>query len=206
MQQLFLASSADEVMDDIIKHLSFKPNHYQIAFINTAAESEKGDHWWVKADRKKAEEVGFTIDEFSITGMDKNHIEERLKDKQGIFVCGGNSFYLLDQVIKSGFDQILKDKINKGIIYIGSSAGSMIIGKNIDLVPDIDDPTQAPGLKSDGLGIIDLAIQPHWGNKIFKNEYKKSFNNIYNGKAKIILLRDNQYILVEDQNYQIVQV
>ena len=89
MKQLFLASSGDFVMDDIVKKLPKKPSELKLAFINTAAEVEEGDHWWVRTEKKKLVEVGLNVDEFSIKGMIKEEIESKLADKQIIYFCGG---------------------------------------------------------------------------------------------------------------------
>lgn len=206
MRQLFLTSSVDMVLDDIVKNLSQTPEKYKLAFINTASEVEEGDHWWVTADRNKLVKLGFNVDEFSITDMDQGSIEEKLKDKNGIFVCGGNTFYLLDQIIKTGFDKVLKGKIDEGYIYIGSSAGSMIVGKRVDLVSTIDDRSKAPGLKSGGLELVDFALLPHWGNSDFKEEYRLGFDSMYCEDVKIIPLSNNQYLFVQDDNFRLIQV
>lgn len=206
MKTLFLASCADNVMDNIVQHLPKKPKEYNLAFIPTASEVEEGEHWWIRDDKNKLKQIGFNITEFSITGLNRGKIEEELKGIDIIFVCGGNTFYLLDQVIKTGFDQILLEKSQKDLIYIGSSAGSMILGKKIELACTIDDKSKAPDLKSDGLGIVDLAINPHWGNPNFKEEYLSCTESIYNANAKIILLTDNQYLFVQGEDYKIIQV
>lgn len=206
MKQLFLTSSSEVVMDDIVKKLVKSPTELKLALINTAAEVEKGDHWWLRAEKKKLIEVGFEIDEFSITGMKSEEIEKRLLNKQVIYVCGGNTFYLLDQMIKTSFDRIVKRKIEEGVIYMGSSAGSMVVGVRIDLVSTIDDRSKAPDLKSDGLGIIDLAILPHWGTKDFLEEYKSGFETMYTKNLKIVPLSDGQYIWVNDNVVELVQV
>ncbi len=206
MKQLFLTSSSEEVMDDIVKKLSKSPKEMNLAFIDTAAEVEEGDHWWLRAEKEKLIKVGFNVDEFSIKEMTKNEIENRLKDKQIIYFCGGNTFYLLDQVIKTGCDEIVKNKIENGVIYIGSSAGSMIVGKRIDLVSTIDDQSKAPDLKSDGLGIVDIAILPHWGSDIFRDEYLKGFEAMYTEGIKIVPLTNQQYIWVKDDLVQTIQV
>lgn len=206
MKQLFLTSSSEDVMDDIVDKLPKSPKELNLAFINTAAEVEDGDHWWVKAEKDKLIEVGFKVDEFSIKGMSKEEIEKRLENKQIIYFCGGNTFYLLDQVIKTGCDEIIKNKIEKGVIYIGSSAGSMIIGKRIDLVSTIDDQSKAPDLKSTGLEIIDLAILPHWGSDIFRDEYLKGFELMYTEGVKITPITNQQYIWIINDSIQIIQV
>lgn len=194
-------------MDDIINKLDKKPSDYKMAFINTASEVEDGDLWWIRTEKDKLSEVGFNnVDEFSITGMTRDEIEDKLVDKDIIYFCGGNTFYLLDQVIKTGTDEIIKRKIDEGVVYIGSSAGSMIVGKNIDMVCEIDDKSKAPDLKSDGLGIIDMAVLPHWGSDHFKDEYLAGFSNIYTTGTKIALITDDQYLWIKDDIIQLVQV
>ena len=206
MKQMFLTSSSEVVMDDIVKKLPKSPAGLKLALINTAAEAEEGDHWWLRAEKKKLTEVGFEIDEFSITGMKSEEIEKKLKDKQVIYVCGGNTFYLLDQMIKTGFDKIVKRKVEEGVVYMGSSAGSMVVGVRIDLVSTIDDRSKAPDLKSDGLDIIDMAILPHWGTKDFLEEYKSGFETMYTKNLKIVPLSDGQYIWVKGNSIELVQV
>jgi len=115
----------------------------------------------VKAEKEALIENGFKIEEFSITGMSKVEIENKLIDKQIIYFCGGNVFYLLDQIIKTNCDEIIKNKIENGVIYMGSSAGAMVAGIRVDLVATVDDRSKAPNLTSTGLGIIDIAILPH---------------------------------------------
>jgi len=207
MKQLFLTSSSDTVMNDIVKKLDKQPQDYNIAFIDTASEVEDGDHWWVRAEKDKLSKVGFNdIDEFSISGMTKNEVKSRLADKDVIYFCGGNTFYLLDQVIKTGTDKIIRQKIKEGVIYIGSSAGSMIVGRRIDLVCTIADKSKAPDLKSNGLGIVDVAILPHWGSDDFKDEYQNGFSDLYSIGTKIALLTDEQYLWIKGDITQLIQV
>lgn len=205
MTQLFLASTADYVLNDIVKHLPSKPSEYNLAFINTAAEVEKGDHWWVTKEKEKLLSVGFAIDEFTITGSSQGELEAKMKGKNGIYICGGNTYYLLDQVIKTGFDALLRKWIEVGNLFIGSSAGSSIIGVAIDLIPS-DEALAAPDLKSMGLGIVDLAIVPHWGSLDFKDEYLQGISSLYRENTKIILLSNSQYLHVRDGTYSINQV
>lgn len=206
MSQLFLTSASDYVIGDIVKKLPKSPADYKVAFINTAAEVEEGDHWWVRAEKEGLEKVGFMVDEFSITGMTKEDIETKIADKQVIYVSGGNTFYLLDQVIKTGGDEIIKRKVDEGVIYIGSSAGAMIAGVRIDLVSEIDDRNKAPDLKSTGLGIIDIAILPHWGSEIFKTEYLRGAPSMYTEGIKILPLTNYQYLWVNGDSMKIEQV
>jgi len=206
MPQLFLTSASDYVLDDIVKKLPKVPSGYNVGFINTAAEVETGDHWWVRAEKDKLIAVGFKVDEFSIKDMAREDIEAKLADKQIIYFCGGNTFYLLDQIIKTGCDEIIKIKLNEGVIYMGSSAGSMIVGTRIDLISKIDDRSKAPDLKSTGLDIIDIAILPHWGSDIFREEYCSEFVSMYTEGVKILPLTNYQYLWIKDGSMKIVQI
>lgn len=206
MKTLFLTSIAGDVLDDIVKYLPKNPKEYNLAFITTASEIYTGDLWWIEKDRNKLIELGFNLTEFSITGLKKSEIEEKLVNIDIIFMCGGNVFYLLDQTIKTAFDQILLEKSQKDLIYIGSSAGSMIVGKKVELASTLDDRAKAPDLKSDGIALIDLAIMPHWGNPKYKEEYSSCFGSIYEANAKVILLNDKQYLFVQDEDYKIIQI
>lgn len=206
MKQLFLTSASDYVIEDIVKKLPSELLGTNVAFINTASEIEGGDLWWVRAEKDGLVKVGFNVDEFSITGMSKDEIENRLKDKQIIYFCGGNTFYLLDQVIKTSCDQIIKDKIENGVIYIGSSAGSMIVGTRIDIVSTIDDASKAPNLKSTGLGIVDLSILPHWGSSEFKEGYLSGVGAMYTEGVKIVPLTNQQYLWIKNDTFELIQI
>jgi len=205
MKTLFLTSSASTVLDDVVKYLPKAPKDLKVAFITTASEPETGDLWWLKADKDKLTDLAFQLDEFTITGLNYSQIKSRIQTTDIIFVAGGNTFYLLDQAIKTGFDQALKEELGSKI-YIGSSAGSMIIGKRIDLVSTIDDRSKAPDLKSDGLGIIDMALLPHWGDPGLKEEYRQGFDSLYTDNLKIIPIANNQYLFFNDDNFRIIQI
>jgi peptidase E len=110
MKTLFLTSIAGDVLDDIVKYLPKNPKETNLAFIITASEVYTGDLWWLKKDKDKLIQLGFNIIEFSITGLNKKQIEEKLNNIDIIFVAGGNQLYLLNQVIKTGFGQILLEK------------------------------------------------------------------------------------------------
>jgi dipeptidase E len=207
MKTLFLTSIAGDVLDDIVKYLPKNPKELNLAFIITASEVYTGDLWWLKKDKDKLIELGFNIIEFTITGLTKSKIEEKLKDIDIIFVVGGNQLYLLDQAIKTGFDQILLQKYqNNNLIYIGSSAGSMILGKNIDISCTKEEKSLVPDLKSNGINLIGITIVPHFGNPKYKQFYSQFFEKFYNTDTKLTFLRDNQYLYIKDDTQKLIQV
>lgn len=116
------------------------------------------------------------------------------KDIDIFYSCGGNTFYILDRVRKTGFDKIIRKHIKQGKLYIGVSAGSILVHKTIEIAGwgkwrDIND-IKLKNLR--GLGFTNIAIYPHY-RKIMKktvDEFKRKV------KYPVIVMRDRQAVLI----------
>ena len=208
MKKLFLTSSVDCVIKDIIKYLDKPPSKMSLVFIDTAAEVEEGDKQWLKDDRNSLKEVGFNLFDYTITGKKEDEIRGQLKDVDVIYIEGGNTFYLLEKIKESGLDKIVHEHVNNCKIYIGTSAGSIVAGPDIYPSYCIENVEKAPNLKDyKGLGLVNFVILPHWGSYYFRDLYlDKRLEHAYTEEHKIILLTDYQYVRVQDDWYQIIDV
>lgn len=176
----------------------------RVAFIPTAADPYK-DKWFVKEDRDTLEEMGCEVVDVDIKEKTKQELERDLRNMDIIFVAGGNTFYLLNYVQKSGFGDVVKDLVlGKGVLYIGSSAGAVLAGPDIKPVEVLDDPTAAPDLQSTkGLKLVDFVVLPHYGDKKYKEKFRgiiKKYKDIY----QLIPLRNEQAVVVEGSQYSVV--
>lgn len=201
MQKLFLTSiKIDKLLDIIPK----SPKELKVAFIPTAADPYV-DKWFAEADRKKLIEFGFKLIEVDLKNKDEDQLKDILSDADIVYFTGGNSFYLLDKVRKSGFDKILPSLLDKGVIYAGSSAGAVIAGATIEPIKYLDDPSIVPELESfEALGLVDFAIIPHYGKEKYKEKHEKTMSEFGGGKLKLVTLTDEQSIIVENDEYKIV--
>ena len=206
MKKLFLASSVDVVAPDIAKHLPAKG--LKLVFINTPAEGEDGDKQWLENDRAALVKEGFVVSDYTVTGKTSTEIKDHLAEFDVIFISGGNTFYALEKIQQSGCAEIIHDYVEQGKIYIGSSAGSVLAGPDIYPSYYVDAIEKAPNLKGyRGLDLIDVVVLPHWGNDYFKELYlNKRLEHVYTPDHKIILLTDNQYLSVENDKYEIIDV
>lgn len=205
---IFLTSDAATVIHDIIKHFDFK-NKKKVLFVETSGETHKGDKWWIDNARNRMEELGFKIINYTITGKTKDETEKALERVDVLYVAGGNTTYLLHQSQKNNFAGIVKKFIEKGGIYIGQSAGSIVTGPNIYPLYKSEQDKWFKSLKSfDGFNLVDFIIIPHFGHVDKKDRFfKHRFKHMYNDKYKIILLTDKQYVRVqEDGMYKIEEV
>lgn len=74
---------------------------------------------------------------------------EELGEFDAVFVSGGDSAVLCREMVRTGFDEVLKRAIDGGLVYVGISAGSMYAAGNLE----------------NGLHIILNPIIPHWSGQ-----------------------------------------
>lgn len=127
----------------------------------------------------------------------------KFKDIDIFYSCGGNTFYILDRVKKTGFDKYIKNFVKQGKAYIGISAGSIIIYKTIEFAGwGKEGDRNEIGLENlKGLNIFDVAISPHYHNKLKEEikEFKKKAN------YKIQELRDGEAMLVLGKSKKLIK-
>jgi len=196
---IFLTSQASEVMGRVAKMLPKEPRELKLAFIPTA-----GDPWddkpWMDADRKMLVDLGFKIEDFDLKNKTEDETRKTLADFDILFVAGGNTFYLLDEAKKSGFDRVAREMVKAGTVYIGSSAGSYIACPTIEAAGWKHADRNTPNLKDlSALNLVDFIVVAHYTDK-FKEiveEGKKTTD------LKVVVLTDSQFIASNGKEYRI---
>ena len=82
-----------------------------------------------------------------------------LKNAEGIFTGGGNTFVLVSQLYKNNMMEILADVVKNGTPYLGTSAGSNICGLTMQTTNDMP-IVYPPSFKT--LGLIPFNLNPHY--------------------------------------------
>ncbi|MEK7520110.1 MAG: Type 1 glutamine amidotransferase-like domain-containing protein [Patescibacteria group bacterium] len=193
--KFLLTSIYANVADELPKLISDKPESVTVAFIATAADVYE-DKSFVDIDRNKLKEQGFQIKEVNLKSANSADLEKEMADCGVIFVAGGNIFYLLQEVRKSGFDTILS-KLGLEVIYVGSSAGSVLVGPDVGLVDTLDNPLEAPELKDyTGLNLIDFVVLPHYGKPKYEEKYQAIIKKATDQGLKTKTLGDSEFVVV----------
>lgn len=84
---------------------------------------------------------------------------EAIKNAQGFFTGGGNTFLLVKELHESGLMQVLKTVVESGTPYMGASAGSNIGGINMRTTNDM--PIVYPP-SFDTMGLVPFNLNPHY--------------------------------------------
>lgn len=200
MRTLLLTSSglSPEISKELFALLPKKPEEAKVAFIATAADNST-DKGFVLKDRAIFESLGFG----EIVEVDLKIPEDlvKLDDCDVIFVEGGNTYYLLKWVRQSGFDQKVKELLANDKIYIGASAGSMIMGTSIETAV-LGHNKNEIGLEDlRGLRLVPFMIIAHVQDK---DKIKMDMFARQKQLRPIIGLEDGQAIICEGDRYRII--
>lgn len=119
-----------------------------------------------------------------------------------IYVCGGNTFKLMKFAREVNFDREIKSLLQRGGVYVGVSAGSVIVGPSISIANEVEPDPNDIGLEDlTGFNIINLIILPHYSPEI--EEETKAFEIKYG--VIVESLNNSQAILVENGEKTIIE-
>lgn len=204
MRKLFLASSFSEVASLFPKFAGEEIKGKRITFIPTASLVEEV-RFYVDDDRKAFEELGIIVEELEITTASPDEISEMLNRNDYIFVSGGNTFYLLQELRRKGADALITEQIRAGKLYIGTSAGSIILCPDIEFVKEMDYNHTAPELQSfTGLNIVDFYILPHYLDFPFE-EITQNIVKKYGKKLDLRPISNKQVITIAGNRIEILK-
>ena len=169
MKRIFLCSSFADVAEILSKTVPSPLRGNTVAFIPTASIHEEYTQY-VEDGKNALRALGLRIKEVEITQFDKNQITRILNDCDCIYVSGGNTFFLMQELRKTGTDKLIKEQVEMGKLYIGESAGTIILSPNIEYAKKMDDYlTLTPNFNDfAGLDIIDFYPVVHFNSFPFE--------------------------------------
>ena len=202
MRKIFLSSSFKDVAGIFENFAKEDVKGKTVTFIPTASIPEK-IKFYVGSAKKAFEKMGIIVDELEVTKSTTNEIANKLKQNDYIYISGGNTFFLLQELRKKGVDKIIIEQIELGKPYIGESAGAMIISPNIEYVKGMDDCKVATDLDTfSALNVIDFYPLPHYTNFPFAKAVEKIISK-YDSELKLYPISNTQAILIEGDEVRV---
>lgn len=176
----------------------------KVAFIPTASlvDSYK-DH--IGQARELWNNLGVHLMELEISTATEEEIKSVLEQADIIYVAGGNSFYLIDQIRRKNADEMIRKELEKGKLYVGESGGAIICADELSYIRPMD-PILSDYAQADlaGLGLVDFYVVPHYLNRPFV----ESCEQIVEEYANLNLYPINNYqaIFVENTKKTLIEV
>lgn len=181
-----------------VKKYFNKIDHKKVAIITTASRG-KSRNKFVKLAVEQFKSFGFKI----IDLIDlENYTSKGLSQYTVIYVAGGDVFKLLKYARKSKFKTIVQDLLARNGMYIGVSAGAMIMGSSIEIALFVDPEPNTVGLKDfRALELIAGEIHPHYIAAHNKDltKYKKTTSHA------VITLANAQALVVNRSGEKLIR-
>lgn len=165
---IFLASSFAEVADLFVAFTNGKCSGKTVTLIPTASLAEEVNAYLIAA-KQALVEAGLVIDELEVSTASREDIVDKLERNELIYVAGGNTFFLLQELKRTGTDKLITEQVRGGKCYIGESAGSAVLAPSIGYLKELDDASAAPHLDDfTSLALINFYPLPHFRNAPFE--------------------------------------
>lgn len=202
--KLILCSEGFHTQNTIDKCYEFveKPKEdISVSIINEAFAVETGDKRWVVDNLNSVfNNFRYKVDIVNLLALDIGEVERRLNETDVIFVVGGHTDYLMSVFNKTGFDKLLP-KLLQTKVYVGSSAGSQILGKRInDEAYKMIYGEDADWHVDKWMNIVDLSIMAHLDSPDFPNRKETLLEATSAFEGKVYGLRDDSAVVVENNN------
>ncbi len=145
--------------------------------------------------------IGFTEENIHIYNLQTDKIPN-FDALDVLHIWGGNTFHYMKRINELGLEKEIREYIARDGLYLGSSAGAMI------MCPDIDenltnDPNDSGLEYVKGFGLVDFYLLVHWDSR--GDELHTSFiENSWKSGKKAIALTDNQAIHVNNESFKII--
>ena len=120
------------------------------------AEGVRGLDAYTNLIREKLKGIGG----FDVAGVHAGGDPKRaIAEAQAIFIGGGNTHWLLDELYRNELIPIIRERVEAGVPLLGSSAGTNVASFSIMTTNDM--PASDPPLL-DALNILPFRINPHY--------------------------------------------
>ena len=171
--------------------------------IITTASSYKKDDWHIPRVTAELEGLGLTVGYFDFDEDDPGI----LLNFDVVEINGGNPFYLLNAIRKTGAEGLLK-RISETKLLIGISAGALILQKSISLVavfsPGVN---EGVGLTDNtALGLADIEMIPHYHRFIekFDNFEQRIANYERENRCEVLRIDDGEGVIFTEKDHYVV--
>ncbi len=205
--KLYLSSYRVPVPEALFDLIGKPANETSIAVIPNA-----GDYYADRPRRIKQQDIvdyfrGLGVNNADIADLSRFDTPETLKqflqNYDLVWASGGNTFMLMEQMKRSGFDKVIGELLANGLVYGGESAGALVAGNSLKGVEYADDARFIETEIWDGLKLIDHFVLPHVGSPRFADSIDKTRAD-HADDDTMIELTDDQALIVDGNEISLI--
>lgn len=119
-----------KIADLFIRLIGKKPQDSRIVFIPTAAITAESINMLPKCMNDLLS-IGVNANNILVYDLHYKMKRRVLSQYDAVYVCGGNTDYLIQRINRSGFRKALLRYIDDDGVYVGVSAGSCVMANNV---------------------------------------------------------------------------
>ncbi len=196
--KLYLSSYRIPVPDELFQLVGKPASSIKLALLPNAK-----DYYAKRAKAYKIQEIIAYQKERGIGLVDtvdlldyrsSDTLRKKLRNYDVVWAVGGNTFCLRQEMRRSGFEVIVNDLLDDGIVYGGDSAGAVAAGTSLRGIESVDIPDFTEDVIYDGLSLVPQVIIPHVGNEYF-TEANNVTRSIHAGQA-ICEISDDEALII----------
>ena len=184
-----------------------KPEETTVVFVPTASNVEEGNKDWLINDLLNLKNQNFkSIEITDISAVDESIWKPSFKRADVLFFEGGNTYYLMEWLNKTGLTKILPELL-KDKVYVGVSAGSMVTNPDLalKLSQSVYEEDMTKSEDMEGLNFVDFYFLPHLNSegfgKVRKENIKKAAVDI---SKPIYALDDESALKIIDDKIEVI--
>lgn len=190
--RLFLCSHFAEV-GSLLKEESEGKN---VVFVPTASLCEEYTGY-VDTARELWKKMNADITEVELSTANADEVRKAFENADILYFTGGNTFFLMDWLRKTGADEWIKKHLIDGKLYVGESGGAIVCAEELSYIKPMDEVPEDFSQKDfSGLGLIDFYIVPHYLCPPFETSSAQILEE--SSDLNLCAINNSQAILVEN--------
>jgi len=186
-----------KISDFLVSILPKAPPECSVLMI--AYVQNENERFYVNESKKELVELG--IKDISFFNLEERKFSD-FKNYDIIYVCGGNTFAILNRMRITRIDYSIKELVGKGSLYFGVSAGSIIAGPSIEISGwgSEGDKNEVDLEDLGGLNFTNISVFPHFKDNL-EIEIEQYCNKV---SFPVIKLADSEAVFIDDTGYKII--
>ncbi len=201
--KLFLAST----FSDTVNLFEDKVPSGKVMFIENPADLFK-DKKWVQKDFNAFVSRGYEVVKVDLRLITAKTLKDMITSFDIIHICGGSAIYILKLLKDKGMDTVIIDAVKAGLVYTGTSAGTMITAPDISFGADDEDEKEV-GIVGKLKDLSALNLTPYYYMVHIQDKYyipstQKAMTRLPSNKLPILFLTDDMACWFEDNKMELL--